>query len=528
MAMSANDSLLILLGVLSSVLGVVLYVWTALALSALFRKTGEDAWQGWVPVLNIAVVLRLGGFSAWLVLVGLVPVLGWMLLYALVVVAAHRIGRDFAVGPGMTVLAALLFVVWASILGLGPAVWQRRERVVEPPPWSFSPPMSEPTVEPLAPPTRETRVVSPNHFSPEPVRESPSDALRPEPWAPPSSFAPVDDAPAVDRAASDAPSDAASAPAAPAASPFAPTPEAAAPAMIPAAAPAGDAPPESAPAAAPAPTASVSGGLDAPDAPADAADAGPAVRAGDEAEAEQAAPAVERPRLRREQPWASEIDDVSAISPSPFPSRAASPRPGVVPSLADPEESGAPAPGRRTWDAVPARSRARRHAAEPEEFPELSGEVSAVIGAPAAGAPRTARAAVPAQLRRAEASADDDLDHTVVVSRRRGWLLQLPGGSAVPLTGDVAILGRQPRRDAAHPRAQLVAVDDATRTMSKTHARLELRGESWVIVDLDSTNGTVLTGERGEETEVAPGDARPVAERFLLGDAELRLARAAG
>ncbi|UUT35916.1 FHA domain-containing protein [Microbacterium elymi] len=57
--------------------------------------------------------------------------------------------------------------------------------------------------------------------------------------------------------------------------------------------------------------------------------------------------------------------------------------------------------------------------------------------------------------------------------------------------------------------------------MSKTHARLELRDGTWIITDLDSTNGVVLIDVDGTEIEVASGRPMPIVERFLLGDAEL-------
>ena len=47
-----------------------------------------------------------------------------------------------------------------------------------------------------------------------------------------------------------------------------------------------------------------------------------------------------------------------------------------------------------------------------------------------------------------------------------------------------------------------------------------------MIVDLDSTNGVVLFRDDGAETEATPGVPERVGERFLLGDAELRLAKA--
>ncbi len=555
MTTSGNESLLILLVVLSTVLGAVLYVWTALALAGLFRKTDEEPWQGWVPLLNIAVVLRIGGFSPWLVLIGLVPVLGPLAVYVLLVMAAHRIGRGFGAGPGMTVLAALLFVVWASILGLGPARWRGEQAAeVTAPPWVFTPPLSESepqrdpqfrparSPEPAAPPTLASPTLSARHFSPEPHaasgeadaaavperEEAPTD-LQPSPWAPPSPFAPAAttpasstpdvSAPAPDRSRSA--TEPAAEPAAPDVHPVEPEPVAAEPAAA--------SSPEQQP-------------DDAPAQPeARPAFSEPAPREAREPILREPAPQVEtRPdedaAIRDadtdedgsdDARWPSEIDDVSAISPSPFPSRAASDRPGVVPSFADPDSASGFGAGRRTWDAVSATPIARRaFARTPDEFPELSDEVSAVASAPAAGAPRTAEAAVPAQLRRAEVSDDGDIDHTVVVARRRVyWQLVLPDGEIAPLTGDVAIVGRQPAPDPAYPRAQLVAIEDRTRTVSKTHARLELRSGLWHITDLHSTNGVVLTNFLGTEIELEPGSDAPAGERFLLGDAELRIER---
>ncbi|WP_292688919.1 DUF5684 domain-containing protein, partial [Microbacterium sp. SCN 70-27] len=120
---SALESVTALTILLSTVFSLVLYVWAALALSAMFRKMGEEPWKGWVPFLNVATVLTWGGFSPWLVLIGLVPIVGAIALFVLIVVSAHRINPGFGYGTGMTVLAALVFVVWASILGFGPARW---------------------------------------------------------------------------------------------------------------------------------------------------------------------------------------------------------------------------------------------------------------------------------------------------------------------------------------------------------------------------------------------------------------------
>jgi pSer/pThr/pTyr-binding forkhead associated (FHA) protein len=104
-------------------------------------------------------------------------------------------------------------------------------------------------------------------------------------------------------------------------------------------------------------------------------------------------------------------------------------------------------------------------------------------------------------------------------------MLVPPLGAAIPLTSDVVIVGRRPVADARHPGAQLVPIADETRTMSKTHARLERRDDTWTVTDLASTNGVAVVAEDGAEIEIGESGSAAIGERFLLGDAELRLTR---
>ncbi len=124
-----DGSTALALAVTGIVFGLLLYVWIGLALSALFRKSGEEPWKGWVPIYNHVVVLQLGGLSGWLYLLVLVPFIGPLIVWVCIVIAAHRINLAFGYGAGMTVLAALLFPVWATVLGAGSARWIGRERV---------------------------------------------------------------------------------------------------------------------------------------------------------------------------------------------------------------------------------------------------------------------------------------------------------------------------------------------------------------------------------------------------------------
>ena len=87
-------------------------------------------------------------------------------------------------------------------------------------------------------------------------------------------------------------------------------------------------------------------------------------------------------------------------------------------------------------------------------------------------------------------------------ARRRTWLAEPGLLQAAELT-----LGRSPD-------CELVFCDD---TVSRHHARLELRDGRWFLIDLDSSNGTSVNGRRVRDAEVRPGD------RIRLGAAGFTL-----
>ncbi|MEF3274269.1 MAG: FHA domain-containing protein [Chloroflexus sp.] len=80
-------------------------------------------------------------------------------------------------------------------------------------------------------------------------------------------------------------------------------------------------------------------------------------------------------------------------------------------------------------------------------------------------------------------------------------------GKTFPL-GPVNVIGRSPYCD--------IVLNDSF--LSSEHARLERRGDVWILEDLNSTNGTFLNGfEVTAPTEVHSGDT------IRVGRVELRL-----
>ncbi|WP_405375320.1 FHA domain-containing protein [Microbacterium sp. Ld14] len=227
------------------------------------------------------------------------------------------------------------------------------------------------------------------------------------------------------------------------------------------------------------------------------------------------------------------------LPPTPFAATAPAPEPAgrdtsaamiafAPPSAADapaasPVSASADAPAPlangNPWVPPPLASPLAAPPVSPLAAPPASAQAAPPASASVAATPPPYAAPAPA----AAPAADDELDeHTVLAAHRRpGATLHLPGGAVVTLTGETAVLGRNPVAPSDSPDAQRIAIDDVTRTVSKTHALLRLEGGSWTITDLASTNG-VFVGDADDEAEVS-GRA-PLAGRFLLGDAELRLA----
>ena len=94
------------------------------------------------------------------------------------------------------------------------------------------------------------------------------------------------------------------------------------------------------------------------------------------------------------------------------------------------------------------------------------------------------------------------------------WMLRTDEGAEAPfsfriLPGSIKTIGRAPRAD--------FVVDAAL--VSRLHCRLTAGATELEVVDLDSTNGTYVNGERVERATLRTGD------RLGIGRVELAVAR---
>lgn len=108
-----------------------------------------------------------------------------------------------------------------------------------------------------------------------------------------------------------------------------------------------------------------------------------------------------------------------------------------------------------------------------------------------------------------------------------GWRLRGAGDLEVPLRRPV-LLGRDPAVEPSRADAASVALIDPARTVSKTHALVEVLGDRVLVTDLHSTNGTRVLDTHGEASELVPGEPAeaPLGATLLLGEFALRVDRA--
>ncbi len=450
-----------------SLVAIAYYVWYLWSLSRLFPYLGLPSWAGWVPLWNQWQLIQRGGLPGWLVLLGLIPGLGIVVLIV-TIIAISRINAEHGRGAGFTVLGIFILPLWAMLLanhirdagyadrGHGAAyagVGQQQGYQAEPQGYQQPGGDGWQSVPP-----------APQQFAAPPAA--------PQQYAPPAPVPPVPAAPAFEAPA-----------------PQAPAPQAPGSPLAPPAGPRG-------PAAPPAPA--------APQPPQQANAWGFSHTT--EGAFERLASEEQAPR--------SATPFGASVPPQPF----SWPEPQEE-FDARPAHDQAPAPGTAHAEpvAVPDQpAGATIFDAPGDPAPPAAAAPAAPIPVPAALAQPVPAPAAPATV------SDDSDDRTVVVQRRVRWGIELPDGEVLELDGDDVVVGRKPEPVGG---ARPLQIADPTRTMSKTHARMRRNGEDWTIEDLQSTNGVALVDESGEKVPLEAGREYEVIEQLVIGTLEVRLRR---
>ena len=131
-------------------------------------------------------------------------------------------------------------------------------------------------------------------------------------------------------------------------------------------------------------------------------------------------------------------------------------------------------------------------------------EAATPVSSPAAGASRSPLTPVPdASAQTATPSLPSASSAAPALSVRLAPLL---GGNPI-LIHEPTVVGRDPDNISAYPGAERVALDDPTRSVSKTHAAIFPLLDGVWVTDLHSTNGTRVEYRDGRTVEAVPDKA---------------------
>lgn len=107
-----------------SIVALVWYVLVAVALWKVFSKAGYPGILAIIPIVNIVILVKIAGYSAWLTLLYLIPIVN--LVFSIMV--SIRVGRGFGKGGAWSFFLLWLFAfIGFFILGFGKATYSKPE-----------------------------------------------------------------------------------------------------------------------------------------------------------------------------------------------------------------------------------------------------------------------------------------------------------------------------------------------------------------------------------------------------------------
>lgn len=98
------------------------YVLIIVAQWKIFTKAGEKGWKSLIPIYNMVIFYKISGLSPWLLLIYLlawIPVVGYIAILVLSIVAMVKLGQAFGKSAGFIVGLVLLSPIFELILAFG-------------------------------------------------------------------------------------------------------------------------------------------------------------------------------------------------------------------------------------------------------------------------------------------------------------------------------------------------------------------------------------------------------------------------
>ncbi|KUF07064.1 DUF5684 domain-containing protein [Leucobacter sp. G161] len=113
-----DDAMAAVLSGTGSVIMIAFYVVFVIAAWRMFTKAGYAGILALIPIVNVILIVKIAGYSAWMSLLYIIPIVGF--IFAIFV--ALRLGTNFGKGAAFSVFLLWMFpIIGYFIIGLGDA-----------------------------------------------------------------------------------------------------------------------------------------------------------------------------------------------------------------------------------------------------------------------------------------------------------------------------------------------------------------------------------------------------------------------
>ena len=111
-------------GIIPIIFSLAIGIFMIITMWKIYLKAGQPGWAVIIPVFNFIVLMRIAGKPWWWIFgifLGIIPVVGPILAFILMIIIMHGISTNFGKGVGFTVGLVLLNVIFFPILAFGKA-----------------------------------------------------------------------------------------------------------------------------------------------------------------------------------------------------------------------------------------------------------------------------------------------------------------------------------------------------------------------------------------------------------------------
>ena len=100
----------------SLIFAAIVAIYMIVVMWKIFEKAGKPGWAALIPIYNTVVLFQICGLNPWLLLLALVPVVGYIAIAIIAIISIFRLAKSFGKSVGFGFGMLFLSIIFYSIL----------------------------------------------------------------------------------------------------------------------------------------------------------------------------------------------------------------------------------------------------------------------------------------------------------------------------------------------------------------------------------------------------------------------------